>query len=362
MTTSFIQHLQKLVLSQPDKPAFIFLANGEAEQGRLSYAELDQQARNISAYLQQHSQVGDRIVLCYLPGLEFVTAFLGCLYAGRTVVPAYPLRNNHHAKRLLAILEDCDPALILGTQDSLSLMQAQTEFAHYRYVLPEEFTENYTAKPAKLIANTLAFLQYTSGSTGTPKGVMVSHGNILANLEAIHHFYALTDKDNIVSWLPMQHDMGLIGQLLYTLYCGTTEIFMPPAAFLEKPIRWLQAITRYQGYAAGGPNFGFALCVERVTAEQLAELDLRAWKIAFNGSEPIRAETLHTFAEKFKSCGFKLQQFLPCYGMAETTLLVSGKPHTAVPVIPRVDKQHWLAPGKYIKPIRQKLLIHRRKN
>jgi amino acid adenylation domain-containing protein len=331
--TSFIQHVQQLARSQPEKLAFIYLADGETEQKRLSYAELDQNARQISGYLQQNSRVGDRIVLCYSPGLEFVCAFLGCLYAGRIAVPAYPLRNNQHAKRLLAILEDCEPSLILGTQDSLSLMQAQPEFAQCHYVFTEQLTTAATAKNAASIPITVAFLQYTSGSTGTPKGVMVSHGNIMANLSAMQDLYSLNAEDKIVSWLPMQHDMGLIGQLLYTLYCGTTEIFMPPAAFLEKPIRWLEAIARYKACAAGGPNFGYALCVERISEEQRSQLDLRFWKIAFNGSEPIHAETLTAFVEKFSACGFTAQKFSPCYGMAETTLLISGKSRKANPII-----------------------------
>jgi acyl-CoA synthetase (AMP-forming)/AMP-acid ligase II len=353
---NFIHYLQNEALTAPDKEAFIFLENGEDEQERLSYGSLQSKAQAYAAYLQENAQVGDRILLCYLPGLDFVAAFMACLYAGMIAVPAYPLRNNHHAQRLITIIADCKPALILGTRASLGLMQEQKDFAHLHYVFTEAVPENLRYKPQVIKSETLAFLQYTSGSTGAPKGVMVSHGNILANMQAIHHFFCLSRNDKIVSWLPIQHDMGLIGNLLYTIFCGTTEILMPPNAFLEKPLRWLQAITRYEAYAAGGPNFGFQLCIEKIAQEQLAELDLGCWQTAFNGSEPIRAATLKAFSKKFSVCGFSLQKFLPCYGMAETTLLISGKQHEKKPKIAHVDNE-LLENRKFAKNTSSKLAL-----
>jgi len=328
---TLLSYLENNVSARGEQLAYIFLADGETEKGTLTYRQLNEKALAIAAHLQQLAKVGDRLLLCYEPGLDFICGFLGCLYAGMIAVPAYPLRSNRHAQRLFAMVENCMPALILGTKESLALMQTEALFASATYVLTETIADEMVPlyQPLFIHPDSLAFLQYTSGSTGTPKGVMVSHGNVIANHQAIFEFTKVGPENKIISWLPAQHDMGLIGNLLYTIFCGTTEVYMPPNAFLEKPIRWLKAISRYQGYASGGPNFAYQLCVEHIRDEEMQACDLSSWKVAYNGAEPVRASTLAQFSKKFKTYGFNNGSFVPCYGMAETTLWISGKPwHT----------------------------------
>jgi acyl-CoA synthetase (AMP-forming)/AMP-acid ligase II len=170
-----------------------------------------------------------------------------------------------------------------------------------------------------------AFLQYTSGSTSQPKGVIVSHGNLMHNEQLIQQAFDQSESSVIVGWLPLYHDMGLIGNVLQTLYVGARCVLLSPAAFLQSPFMWLQAISLAKATTSGGPNFAYDLCVRKVSEEQRAQLDLSSWKVAFNGAEPIRPATLKRFAKVFASCGFKPEAFHPCYGLAEATLFVSGK-------------------------------------
>ena len=193
-------------------------------------------------------------------------------------------------------------------------------------------------EPALVSPDTLAFLQYTSGSTGKPKGVMVTHGNLLHNEQMIQKAFGHTSQSGVVGWLPLFHDMGLIGNVLQPLYLGIPCILMSPIAFLQKPVRWLQAISRYKATTSGGPNFAYDLCVQKITPQQLQSLDLSSWEVAFNGAEPVRAQTLERFAATFEPCGFRYSAFYPCYGMAETTLMVSGGLKTAPPILKQVEK------------------------
>jgi acyl transferase domain-containing protein/acyl-CoA synthetase (AMP-forming)/AMP-acid ligase II/thioesterase domain-containing protein/acyl carrier protein len=318
--------LQKFLNTRPNKEAFIFLADGLIASESLTYAQLDQRARIIAAAIQAQCQENDRVLLCYSPGLEFICAFLGCLYAGVIAVPAFPYHSNQHARRLLAILEDCSPSLILGAHEDLHGMQEQAEFAAYQYLLTDQLPEELALsfRRTLILPDRLAFLQYTSGSTGQPKGVMVSQSNIMANFQAIHEYFCF-EEGYLILWLPVQHDMGLIG-VLYNIYRGNTCVLMSPATFLDKPLLWLRALSDYKGYVGGGPNFAYQLCVDKISEEELASLDLSHWGRAFNGSEPVSANTLAAFAHKFAVCGFQRKAFLPCYGMAETTLLISGTP------------------------------------
>ncbi|MFI4954283.1 MAG: SDR family NAD(P)-dependent oxidoreductase [Gammaproteobacteria bacterium] len=329
---TLLTYLEKNVVIRGSQIAYIFLADGETAKERLTYAQLHKKAHAIAGHLQQLAKLGDRIVLCYEPGLDFICAFLGCWYAGMIAVPAYPLRNNRHAHRLYAIVEDCQPALILGTSESIALMQTIELFSSSTFVLTETISDAMAKQyqPCFITSDSLAFLQYTSGSTGKPKGVMVSHGNVIENHLVISQSFGATCDDTSISWLPIQHDMGLIGNLLYTIFSGGTEVCMPPTAFLEKPIRWLNAISYYHAYGSGGPNFAYQLCVDHIRTEEMQDCDLSSWKIAFNGAEPIRASTLAQFIEKFKPYGFNSNAFSPCYGMAETTLMVCAKPRNTL--------------------------------
>ncbi|AFY44045.1 non-ribosomal peptide synthetase [Nostoc sp. PCC 7107] len=330
--------------TQANQDIFTFLLDGETEQARLTYQELDRLARRTAAQLQAMGLAGERALLLYPAGLDFLIAFFGCLYAGVVAVTAYPPRNQRNTPRIQAIAQDAQAAIALTTTDILptvqSLMSQRTDLGSLQWLTTDNITpgiEDNWQKP-HIDRDSLAFLQYTSGSTGTPKGVMISHGNLLHNAQTTRQFMEHSPASKFVTWLPMYHDMGLIGGILQPLYGGFPCIIMPPAAFLQRPYRWLQAISHYRGTTSGGPNFAYDLCVQKITSEQKANLDLSSWSVAFNGAEPIRHDTLERFAEAFAECGFRKEAFYPCYGMAETTLMVSGVQKAAPPKIKAVHK------------------------
>ncbi|MUL35995.1 fatty acyl-AMP ligase [Gloeocapsopsis dulcis] len=341
---SLVDLLEYRARKHPNQNACTFLQDGETEVGRLTYKDLDQQARAIAAKLQNLDTIGSRALLLYPPGLEFIAAFLGCLYAGIVAVPAYPPRRNQNLSRLQAIVTDAQATLALTKASLISNLESsfvkEMELTKLRWLATDSIATNDLAgawqKP-QVTNNTLAFLQYTSGSTGTPKGVMVSHGNLLHNSALIHKCFAHTPNSQGVIWLPPYHDMGLIGGVLQPLFSGSSVTLMSPVDFLQRPYRWLQAISRYQATTSGGPNFAYDLCVRKIKPEQMADLDLSSWDVAFTGAEPVRAETLEQFAAKFAACGFRKEAFLPCYGLAEATLIVSGTQKTALPIIHRVS-------------------------
>jgi natural product biosynthesis luciferase-like monooxygenase protein len=340
---TLVEILQSKTLYQPDKKAFTFLLDGEAEESSITYRELDLQARAIATRLQDLGASEERALLIYPPGLEFITAFFGCLYAGVVAVPAYPPRRNQSLSRLQSIVTDARATIALTTKTTLSNVERQLTESPTLQALHWLATDNIASdlaqawhKPA-ISSDTLAFLQYTSGSTGTPKGVMVSHRNLLHNEQMLQTAFQHTEKTIYVSWLPLFHDMGLIGNMLQSLYLGRPCILMSPVAFLQRPVRWLQAISRYKATTSGGPNFAYELCVSKITNEQRKTLDLSSWDVAFNGAEPVRAETLERFATAFEPYGFRREAFYPCYGMAETTLIVSGGLKAALPVLKTVQ-------------------------
>ncbi|MEH2057799.1 MAG: fatty acyl-AMP ligase [Nostoc sp.] len=341
--SNLIELLSYRAKNQPEKTAYIFLRDGETEENRLTYGELDLQARSLASHLQSLVSPGERALLLYPPGLEFISAFFGCLYAGVIAVPAYPPRANMNLFRLQAIVKDAQAKVVLTTKSLLTNLEGQLvenpELATMRWLNSDYIDSNLSSnwqKP-KLESDTLAFLQYTSGSTGTPKGVMITHGNLLCNQRSIKMGFGHTDKTIFAGWLPLFHDMGLIGNVLQPLYLGIPSILMSPVAFLQKPFSWLQAISRYKATTSGGPDFAYDLCVRKITPEQLSKLDLSSWEVAFNGAEPVRAETLELFANYFAPCGFRREAFYPCYGMAEATLFVSGGLKTASPVVYQVE-------------------------
>jgi 8-amino-7-oxononanoate synthase len=315
---------------QPDGVAFVYLVDGENEQIQLTYGELDRQARAIGAWLESLDLAGQRALLLYPPGLEFVAAFIGCLYAGVVAVPVYPPRRNRSIFRIQSVANDAGARVALTTDVVLKrvepVIDSTPSLKELKWLatchVPEGMEGNW--QPPDIHADTLAFLQYTSGSTGTPKGVMLNHANLVHNSALIAHAFEHTRSGTGVFWLPSYHDMGLIGGILQPLYVGRPNILMSPMSFLQKPVRWLSAITRFRATTSGGPNFAYDLCVRNITPEQRKNLDLSSWKVAFNGAEPVRAETIQRFIEVFAACGFRPQAFYPCFGMAETTLIVSG--------------------------------------
>jgi amino acid adenylation domain-containing protein len=329
---------------QHNQRAYTFLMDGETTASHLTYGELDRQARAIGAMLQQTQALGDRALLLYPPGLEYIAAFFGCLYAGVVAVPAYPPNPARLARtlpRLHAIIADARPAVVLTTEALLPLagMLAGADGAGMRWLATDALTGDHAEgwRPPALDGATLALLQYTSGSTAAPKGVMLSHANLLHNSALIQRCFGHSSESRGVIWLPPYHDMGLIGGIIQPLYASFPVVLMSPLAFLERPLRWLQAITRYQATTSGGPNFAYDLCVRKTTPEQRATLDLASWRVAFNGAEPIRAATLERFTAAFAPAGFRRAAFVPCYGLAEATLIVSGGPANAGPAIHSFD-------------------------
>jgi len=319
--------------------AFTYLVDGETEQAHISNAELDRQARAIAAWLESHDLVGERALLLYPAGLEFIAAFFGCLYAGVAAVPVYPPRRNRSLERIQAIADDARAKVALTTDAVLQRVEPLIDDTPHLKALtwlatchvPEGMDRRWERPDVH--GDTIAFLQYTSGSTGTPKGVVLDHANLLHNSALIAHAFEHTRSNLGVFWLPSYHDMGLIGGILQPLYVGRPNILMSPMSFLQKPLRWLEAITRFGATTSGGPNFAYELCARKITPEQLEHLDLSSWKVAFNGAEPVRADTLERFAEVFAPCGFRREAFYPCFGMAEATLIVSGGYVTKPPEI-----------------------------
>ncbi|MBD2208742.1 fatty acyl-AMP ligase [Nostoc linckia FACHB-104] len=328
--SSFVELLQYRAQTQPEKIAFTFLENGEIVANSLTYYSLEQQAKAIASQLQITEKIGNRALLLYPPGLEFMAAFFGCLFAGVVAVPAYPPRRNQNLSRLLAIVANAQATVILTTKSLLPQLQEwfshSAELAAIKLFATDDLDINLAInwQPPQLSQDTLAFLQYTSGSTGQPKGVMVSHGNLLNNSQCIRQSCELTPESVSVTWLPSFHDMGLIDGILQPIYTGFLGIVMPPASFVQQPLRWLKAISQYRATHCGGPNFGYDLCVRKITSEQIQQLDLSSWNSAYCGAEPISRETLEKFATLFSACGFRSSAFYPCYGLAEATLMVSG--------------------------------------
>nr|AXN93578.1 PuwC [Cylindrospermum moravicum CCALA 993]AXN93587.1 PuwC [Cylindrospermum alatosporum CCALA 994] len=337
--STFVELLRYRAISQPDKIAFTFLQDGETETGSLTYQALDQQAKAIAVQLESVVAKGDRAIMLYPSGLEFITAFFGCLYAGVVAIPAYPPRRNQNLFRLQSIVTDAQATVALTTaalsSDLKQWFNQNSELATVKWLVTDEIDSNLASvwQQPELNSNTLAFLQYTSGSTGTPKGVMVSHSNLLYNEEMIKVGFQNTEQSIIAGWLPFFHDMGLMANLLQAVYLGVPCFFMPPVAFLQRPYRWLQVISRYKATSSGAPNFAYDLCVNKITPEQISSLDLSSWDLAFNGAEPVNPATLDRFTAKFAAYGFRREAFYPGYGMAETTLLISGGLRKAAPVV-----------------------------
>src|SRR5487761_166305 len=330
---TLVEILRWRAIHQPEQRTYTYLVDGETEGETLTYAGLDCQARSIAALLQTCRASGERALLLYPAGLEFIAAFFGCLYAGVIAVPLpppNPAQPQRLLPRLRAIISDAQPSVVLTTAAILSntkgLFTQAPEWQRLRWLASDRVVGSLAQEwrdPA-VTGNSLALVQYTSGSTAEPKGVMISHGNLLHNSAYITRVFALIPDSVTVTWLPAFHDMGLTNGIIQPVYKGRPCFLMPPISFLMRPIRWLQAISRYKATISGGPNFAYELCTRRITPEQRETLDLRSWDVAYNGAEPVRADTMKRFAAAFASCGFRPSAFHPCYGLAEATLLVSG--------------------------------------
>jgi len=379
---TLVELLRWRAATEPNKKAYTYLKDGDRKEIYLTYGELDKKAQSIALMLQQKGLVGQRALLLYPPGLDYIAGFFGCLYAGVIAVPAYPPdpnRLNRSLPRLQAIVNDAGATVALTTDSILYMIRMlrlgskltnsldkipfmrkfQTSMKYFSsgkravaesrelgdlqwlstdssaQILTDQWVE------PNITPETISFLQYTSGSTGNPKGVILTHDNLLANSEVIYSGLGSIPNMVDVFWLPIYHDMGLIGGVLQPLYSGNPSVFMSPIAFLQRPLRWLDAISRIpEEFVVGSaaPNFAYDLCVKKATPEKLKNLDLSRWVFALSGAEPVRAQTIDRFSETFKDAGFRKSSFYPAYGLAEATLLVTGSQFETEPVTATVDR------------------------
>lgn len=336
MEGSLVDRLFRHTLLSPLAIAFRILGGSEEEERIILYQELESKVKGLACQLADKQWRGARALLVYQDIPEFIIALLACQYAGIVAVPVPYVRGNRQWDRLQYIVEDAEASAILCCRDSVThlkkglqgmLPHGETMIFATDDMLPQS-SLSILPEPA---AEEIAFLQYTSGSTGNPKGVVITTGNLMHNQQLIENTFGCNKDSVIFSWLPFHHDMGLIGNILHTLYVGCTGILLAPLHFIQKPQRWLQSISRYGVTHSGGPNFAYDLCVDRISPDELATLDLSGWKVAYNGAEPVRYETMQRFAEYFKPAGFRQEALYPCYGLAETTLLVAGAKKTELP-------------------------------
>jgi acyl-CoA synthetase (AMP-forming)/AMP-acid ligase II len=331
--SSLVELLRGRALDQPEHRIYTYLADGETEGAHLTYGALDLQARAIAALLQSYKANGQRALLLYPAGLEFIAAFFGCLYAEVIAVPLPPpnmVQPQRTLPKFRTIANDAQPTVVLTTSSILSKVEGLFTQApglrSLRWLATDKIASGVADqwRDSNATGETLALIQYTSGSTAIPRGVMVSHKNLLENCAHISQAFQIGSDDVSVTWLPVFHDMGLTNGIIQPMFGGRGCVLMPPQSFLQRPVRWLQAISKYKATISGGPNFAYEMCARKISPEQCSALDLSSWNVAYNGAEPVRADTLKRFAGAFASCGFRSSSFYPCYGLAEATLIVSG--------------------------------------
>ncbi|MFH8623360.1 fatty acyl-AMP ligase [Streptomyces vietnamensis] len=322
----------------------------------LTYGELDRRARRIASVLQERGAAGAPVLLLYSSTADFLTAYVGCLYAGALAVPA-PLPGGGHragrTDRVASVLRDTGARLVLtesanAPEVSRWLADALVDGVACLATDLPGLGDPDAWRPVRTRPDDLAFLQYTSGSVADPRGVMVSHRNLMANQELLGRVLRTTREDRFGGWLPHFHDMGFIAHLLHPLWLGSHSVQMSPVSFVKRPLRWLRAVQEYGVTVGGGPNFCYDLCTTRITDDEIAGLDLSRWRLALNGAEPVRPATLEAFARRFAPAGLRPEALYPCYGLAEATLLVSagtpGAPHTTATADPVALEHGLLAP------------------
>jgi acyl-CoA synthetase (AMP-forming)/AMP-acid ligase II len=327
---SLVDVLEQRAAEHPTATAFVFVAERGDEHRHLSYGELHDRALAVAASLAERVAPGERAVLLFPPGLDFIVAFFGCLAAGVIAVPLMPPRRTADRDSSDAIIGDCSPSVAMTTPE---LLERRPEIAE-RFAgagfdwLPvssaDHMTHSADATLPRIRTDEIAFLQYTSGSTSTPKGVVIAHDNLLANLEMIRVAMSSRWRSTFVGWVPHYHDMGLMMGVMQPLYLGGTSVLMAPAAFMQRPLNWLRIIHQYRAELACGPNFAYELCASRFRPEQMEGVDLSCCKLALNGAEPVHAVTLERFSRTFAPYGFDPGALYPAYGLAEATLLVTG--------------------------------------
>jgi acyl-CoA synthetase (AMP-forming)/AMP-acid ligase II len=333
----------------PHKRVFLFLDRGEHEGASCTFAQLDRRARAIARRLAALGARGKQVLLPNPPGLEFVANFFGCLYAGAVAVPACSsLLSVRKHDRLRCVVEDAEVEFILAAStDSLTSFResiaGEEWISRVTLLATDQVPETEAAEwsPANCGADNVAYIQYSSGSTSSPKGVVISHRNVMCNQWMFQQTLRTSEDSVVVSWLPHFHDMGLVAIMQRAIYVGMSVVLMAPLEFIRRPVQWLRAISRYRASISMAPNFAYDLCVERVKDEAIAELDLSCWEVALNGSEPVKAETMKRFAEKFGKTGFRTESFYPGYGLAEATVFVCSR----VPSQPVVSRRQVVSCG-----------------
>ena len=337
-SATLVDCLRATFLGQPDMHVHRFLADGEGEVISMSNAGVDRRSRAIARTLADRMSPGDRALVLCPSGLEYMASFYGCLYAGVIAVPMYPpnpMLIKRTLPRLLSVINDAQPSVVLATREVAEMAEEINSYApslrHLKWIAVDDIdpaeADDWRRPP--MTASDTAFLQYTSGSTGTPKGVMVTHANLIHNLDSLNKLWFDGDEDGaMVTWLPPYHDMGLIGTMLLPAYAGYPVTTMSPTAFLKKPFRWLKAVSDQKATVTGAPNFAYELCMSKISEDDRATLDLSGLRVAFSGAEPVRAGTMERFTETFAPQGFRRKVFLPAYGLAEGTLCASGGDRT----------------------------------
>ena len=338
---TLVELLRHRAATVGDKLAFCFLADHDREEA-VTYRDLDERARAIGGELQSLAPPGSRAMLLFPPGLDFIAAFFGCLYAGIVAVPVAPPGRNRFAWSAEPIFEAARPSVVLSTKrhcEEAARSYAPGPLLDHSWIAIDTIDPQRQCdwRDPQIDGRQTAFLQYTSGSTSAPKGVMLSHSNLLHNASLIRPAFGNTSESSAVFWLPLYHDMGLIGGVVQPIYCGGLCTLMAPAAFLQRPRLWLETISRKRATVSGGPDFAYDLCARKIRPEDREGLDLSCWEIAFVGAERVRAQTLERFVAAFSPCGFRRESFFPCYGLAEATLFASGGPRRTAPTVVHVD-------------------------
>ncbi|WP_322064634.1 aminotransferase class I/II-fold pyridoxal phosphate-dependent enzyme [Burkholderia ubonensis] len=329
LQSTIIDCLEFHRVQSPHRPLFSFV--NDNEETTVSFAGLASRVDSIAAHLAAIANRGSRVLLVFQPGLEFIASFFACLRAGMIAVPTYPPGKNARSFAPIAgMMADCRPAVILTAECMRSTLASHLDSAGANAdpkvvssdAIPTTLQPEF--EPGMLDADDIALIQYTSGSTGTPKGVVITHANLMHNSGSIRDRFGHDQSSRGVIWLPPFHDMGLIGGIVQPVFVGFHTMLMPPMSFVQKPLRWLQAISDCHATTSGGPNFAYDLCVRKIQDADLDRLDLSSWEVAFNGAEPVSADVIDRFADRFARCGFRKEAFYACYGMAETTLIVTG--------------------------------------
>lgn len=346
ISPTLIDILSKHAVEKPNETALLFLADGEKAQPAVTFSTFHRLAMKFAMGIRKHTDKGDRVVLLFQSSYEFAIAFFGCLYAGVISIPLpIPSRRSSDWLKMEKIFRETDTKLVVTYEKARErlLQNARNHMQETRFNLHlyEDLITANEMSPERAEGGDLAYLQYTSGSTNAPKGVMVSHNNLIENQILLKKGFRSHSDSVYFCWLPLFHDMGLIGHFLQSVYIGRPFVFMAPNAFLQKPIRWLKAISDYNISVSGAPNFAYDLCADRIKEEDKEGLDLSGWECAFNGAEPIRADTLRKFSQTFRNCGFSEEALYPCYGSAEATLIISGGLERGMPVCLDVERESY---------------------